>query len=85
MLRLLRRRCELKHERESIGSKQVRAFGGWEQLGPSSVDRRDLGTKLTLMTRRNGVPLGSTAAGKTRGDPRGTLPIIKNEFPQVGG
>ena len=85
MLRLLRCDGELEHETAMIDSTQVRAFGGGDQTGPSPVDRRKLGTKYTLMTDRNGVPLAITIAGANRSDQREILPIIENEYPHVGG
>ena len=58
----------LNHEKQLhlgtavIDSTQVRAFGGGDATGPSPVDRRKKGTKLTLLVDRDGVPLVIRAA-----------------------
>jgi transposase len=85
MLRLLRRDGQLEHETAIIDSTQVRAFGGGVKTGPSPVDRRKRGTKYTLMTDRNGVPLAIRIEGANRSDQREILPMIEEEFPHVGG
>lgn len=85
LLRLLRRDGKLEHDTAIIDSAQVRAFGGGDQTGPSPVDRRKPGTKYTLMVDRNGVPLAVRLAGANRSDQREILPIIQEEFPEVGG
>jgi len=85
MLRLLRRDGKLQHETVVIDSAQVRAFGGGDQTGPSPVDRRKPGTKYTLMVDRNGGPLAIRLAGANRSDQREILPIVQEQFPEVGG
>lgn len=85
LLRLLRRDGKLENDTAIIDSAQVRAFGGGDQTGPSPVDRRKPGTKYTLMVDRNGVPLAVRIAGANRSDQREILPIIEEEFPEVGG
>ena len=75
----------MEHDTAIIDSAQVRAFGGGDQTGPSPVDRRKPGTKFTLMVDRNGVPLAVRIAGANRSDQREILPIIQEEFPEVGG
>ena len=84
-LRLLHRDGELDHDTAIIDSVQVRAVGGGEETGPSPVDRRKPGTKYTLMVDRNGVPLAIRLAGANRSDQQEILPIIKEDFPEVGG
>lgn len=85
MLRLVRRDGELEHDTAIIDSTQVRAFGGGDRTGPSPVNRRKSGTKYTLMTDRNGVPLAVRIDGANRSDQREILPIIEEEFPHVSG
>lgn len=85
VLRLLRRDGNLEHQTVIIDSTQVRAFGGGDQTGPSPVDRRKPGTKMTLMTDRNGVPLAVRIRGANRSDQREILPIVEEGFPHVGG
>jgi len=85
LLRLLRRDGKLEQDTAIIDSAQVRAFGGGDQTGPNPVDRRKPGTKYTLMVDRNGVPLAVRIAGANRSDHREILPIIQEDFPEVGG
>lgn len=85
MVRLLRRDGKLEHETAVIDSTHVRAFDGGEKTGPSPVDRRKPGTKYTLMTDRNGVPLAVQIEGGNRSDQREILPMIEDEFPHVSG
>lgn len=85
LLRLLRRDGKLEHDTAIIDSTHVRAFGGGDKTGPSPVDRRKPGTKYTLMTDRNGVPLAVRVKGGNRSDQREILPMIEEEFPHVGG
>jgi len=85
LLRLLRQDGKLEHDTAIIDSAQVRAFGGGDLTGPSPVDRRKPGTKYTLMVDRNGVPLAVRIAGANRSDQREILPIVQEEFPEVGG
>lgn len=49
------------------GSCQKAPCGG-EGTGPSPVDRAKLGWKWSILTDRNGVPIGWTAAGANRND-----------------
>jgi transposase len=84
-LRLLRRDGELEHDTAIIDSTHVRAFGGGDKTGPSPVDRRKPGTKYTLMVDRNGVPLAIRLAGANRSDQQEILPLVEEEFPEVGG
>ena len=84
LLSLLRKEHELNLETVVIDSTQVRAFGGGEATGPSPVDRRKKGTKLTLMVDRNGVPLVIRAAPANRSDHQEILPTVVS-FPTVPG
>ena len=57
LLALLNQRGRLGAGIVLIDSTHVRAFGGGDRSGPSPVDRRKPGTKLTLLTDRRGTPL----------------------------
>lgn len=84
LLELLRRAGELEHETAIIDGVLVRAFGGGEATGPSPVDRRKSGSKHTVMTDRNGVPLAILTAGANASDHTQIFPILL-DFPRVGG
>jgi transposase len=85
LLRLLRQADKLDTGLVVIDSVYVRAFGGGENTGPSPVDRRKLGTKHTLLVRRQGVPLAIRTAGANVSDHRQILPTVVLDFPHVGG
>ncbi len=80
----------LNHEKQLhlgtavIDSTQVRAFGGGDATGPSPVDRRKKGTKLTLLVDRDGVPLVIRAAPANSSDHCEILPAVV-DFPEIGG
>jgi len=84
LLTMLRARGALDTATVIIDSTHVRAFGGGEKTGPSPVDRRKKGTKLTLLTDRHGVPLVIQTASANTSDHRQILSTV-NQFPQVGG
>ena len=83
-LTLLNREKELHLEAEIIDTTQVRAFGGGEATGPSPVDRRKKGTKLTLVVDRKGVPLVIRAVAANRSDHLEILPAVTS-VPAIGG
>ena len=85
ILKDLREDHMLEHDITIIDSVQIRAFGGGEETGPSPVDRRKPGSKITLMTDLTDIPLAVTLAGSNRRDHREILPIVRDEFPKVGG
>lgn len=85
MLRLLRRDGKLEHETAIVDGVLVRAHGGGQATGPSPVDRRKKGTKYTVMVDKNGIPLGIRIAGANVSDQRQVLPLVVNQFPDVGG
>jgi len=84
LLRLLRQADKLEPDVAIIDSVYVRAFGGGEQTGPSPVDRRKKGSKLTLLVDRHGVPLAIRTAGANRSDHTQIIPLVL-DFPAVGG
>ncbi|MFO1005134.1 MAG: transposase [Planctomycetaceae bacterium] len=67
-----------------IDSTHVRAFGGGDRSGPSPVDRRKLGTKLTLLTDLRGTPLVLRSAPAHFSDHREILPTVA-AYPAIGG
>ena len=67
-----------------IDSFQIRAVGGGEQTGPSPVDRRKKGSKLSLMVDRHGVPLAIRTAGANASDHQQIIPLVL-AFPKVKG
>jgi transposase len=84
LLSMLNHEQQLDLETAIIDSTQVRAFGGGEETGPSPVDRRKKGTKLTLLVDRGGVPLVIRAAPANTSDHEEILPTV-TDFPQIGG
>lgn len=74
----------LEEETVVIDSTHVRAYGGGDETGPSPVDRRKIGSKLTLLTDKNGVPLTMNVAGANVSDHRLLLKTI-SDFPRIGG
>jgi transposase len=84
LLRLLREAGKLDLDLVVVDSVIVRAFGGGEQTGPSPVDRRNSGTKHTLLVSDTGVPLAIRTAGANARDHTQIIPL-GIEFPRVGG
>lgn len=85
MLRLLRRDGELEHETAVVDSVIVRARGGGDQTGPSPVDRGKPGTKYTPVVDANGAALGIRVTGANASDQKQMVPLIREEFPEIGG
>lgn len=84
LLRLLREAGKLDPALAVVDSVYVRAFGGGAATGPSPVDRRKKGSKITLLVDRHGVPLAVRTAGANASDHTQVIPIVL-DFPQVGG
>ena len=84
LLSLLRQRGCLSGSVVLIDSTHVRAFGGGDRSGPSPVDRRKLGTKLTLLTDLRGTPLVLRSAPAHFSDHREILPTVA-AYPSIGG
>lgn len=85
LLRLLRRDGELEYRTAVIDGVLVRAHGGGEATGPSPVDRGKPGTKYSLMVDGNGAALGVRVTGANASDHHQILPLVREEFAQVGG
>lgn len=68
LLTELNRRKALNTEIVIVDSSQIRAFGGGEETGPSPVDRRKKGTKLTLVADPGGAPMVLRAASANTSD-----------------
>ena len=84
LLALLRQRGCLSGRVVLIDSTHVRAFGGGDRSGPSPVDRRKPGTKLTLLTDRRGTPLVLRSAPAHSSDHHEILPTVA-AYPSIGG
>jgi transposase len=84
LLRMLREAGKLDTSLAVIDSVIVRAFGGGQMTGPSPVDRRKPGTKLTVLVSRTGVPLVTRTAGANASDHTQLLPVVM-KFPRVKG
>jgi transposase len=84
LLGLLKRAGKLDPDTVIVGGVTVRAFGGGEATGPSPVDRREWGTKHTVMVDRHGVPLAARTAGANASDHKQILPVVL-AFPKVKG
>jgi transposase len=80
----LRRKNELPLETVMIDSVQVRAFGGGDRSGPSPVDRRKPGTKLTVLVDARGTPLVMQSAAANVSDHCQILSTVVS-FPAIGG
>ncbi|MFO1006400.1 MAG: IS5 family transposase [Planctomycetaceae bacterium] len=83
LLSRLRQRGCLSGSVVLIDSTHVRAFGGGDRSGPSPVDRRKLGTKLTLLTDLRGTPLVLRSAPAHFSDHREILPTVA-AYPAIG-
>ena len=84
LLALLRQRGCLSGRVVLIDSTHVRAFGGGDRSGPSPVDRRKPGTKLTLLTDLRGTPLVLRSAPANSSDHQEILPTVA-AYPSIGG
>jgi transposase len=84
LLVLLRKADKLDTGTAVVDGVIVRAFGGGEDTGPSPVDRRKPGTKLTLLVDKGGVPLVMRNAKANASDQTQILPVVV-DFPKVGG
>ena len=84
LLTAMKQAGQLPQSLAIVDSVIVRAHGGGEKTGPSPVDRRKPGTKLTLMVDRDGAPLAIRVAGANASDHTQLLPTVL-DFPKVGG
>jgi hypothetical protein len=84
LLRLLREADKLGTDLVVIDDVYVRAFGGGEETGPRTVERRKPGTKHTLMVSRSEVPQAIRTAGANASDHTQIIPLVL-DFPRVGG
>jgi transposase len=85
LLTWLQRDQGLEHQTVIIDSGQVRAMGAGENTGPSPVDRAKPGTKYTIMVDAQGIPLAASVAGSNASDKKQLLPIVQEQFPEIGG
>jgi transposase len=65
-------------------SSHIRAKGGDDQVGPSSVDRGRPGSKHHLVTDATGIPLAVRVTGANRNDVTQLLPLIEQIPPARG-
>lgn len=84
LLALLNQRGRLGAGIVLIDSTHVRAFGGGDRSGPSPVDRRKPGTKLTLLTDLRGTPLVLRSSPANSSDHQEILPTVA-AYPSIGG
>jgi transposase len=84
LLRLLRQAGKLDPDLVIVDAVLVRAFGGGESTGPSPVDRREKGSKHTLLVDKHGVPLAIRTAGANVSDHRQIIPLVVS-YPPVPG
>jgi hypothetical protein len=84
VLTLLRKAGIPEAELAIVDSVMVRAFGSGEATGPSPDDRRQLGTRHTLVVDGNGVPLAIHTAPANASDHGQILPAVA-DFPRVPG
>ena len=85
VLRLLRRDGDLENDTAIIDAVLVRAQGAGEKSGPSPVDRGKPGRKYTFAVNRQGIPFAVRTVGANRNDKTQLLPIIKEDYPAIGG
>ena len=84
LLRLLNAAGKLDPDTAVVDGVIVRAFGGGEATGPSPVDRRKPGTKLTLLVDGKGAPMVLHNAKANASDQTEIIPLVL-DFPKVGG
>ena len=74
-----------KPREETVGldGMTVQTLGGRKATGPSSIGRKEPGTKHTLLVCQTGVTLAIHEAGPNARDHRQILPVVC-ERPQVG-
>jgi transposase len=84
LVRLLRQAGKLDPDLFIVDAILVRAFGGGELTGPSPVDRRNKGSKHTLLIDRHGVPLALHTAPANASDDKQIIPLVL-DFTKVTG
>jgi transposase len=84
LLRMLRHADKLDPDLVIDNSVLVRAFGGSQARGPSTLDRGKKGSKHTLLVDRQGEPLVIRTAGANESDHHQIVPIVL-DFPKVRG
>ncbi|KAF2779572.1 transposase DDE domain protein [Streptomyces sp. OM5714] len=70
-------RGELDWSRCTIDSVSLRAAKGGPLTGPNPTDRGKLGSKIHLITDRNGLPLSLGASGANMHDSQGLKPLVR--------
>lgn len=84
LLSHLRARKPIDFARFLIDTSHVRAVGGGAQTGPSPVDRRKLGSKISLLTDAQGVPIVVNVIPANRNDTQETIPLL-DQVPPIAG
>jgi transposase len=84
LLSRLRSCKKIDFSRFLIDTSHVRAVGGGMQTGPSPVDRRKLGSKISLITDAHGVPIVVGVIPANRNDNLETIPMI-DRVPPIAG
>jgi transposase len=80
----LRWHKKIDFSRFLIDTSHVRAVGGGAQTGPSPVDRRKLGSKISVLTDARGVPVVVRVIPANRNDTQETIPMI-DWVPPIAG
>ncbi|MFJ3971217.1 IS5 family transposase [Streptomyces parvus] len=70
-------RGELDRSRCAIDSVSLRAAKGGPLTGPNPTDRGKLGSKIHLITDRNGLPLSLGISGANMHDSQGLKPLVR--------
>lgn len=70
-------RGELDRSRCAIDSVSLRAAKGGALTGPNPTDRGKLGSKIHLITDRNGLPLSLGISGANMHDSQGLEPLVR--------
>ncbi|MFD4793229.1 IS5 family transposase [Streptomyces anulatus] len=70
-------RGELDWSRCAIDSVSLRAAKGGPLTGPNPTDRGKLGSKIHLITDRNGLPLSLGISGANMHDSQGLEPLVR--------
>jgi transposase len=84
LLSRLRFAKKIDFSRFLIDTSHVRAVGGGMQTGPSPVDRRKLGSKISLITDARGVPIVLGVIPANRNDTQETILMI-DRVPPIAG
>jgi transposase len=84
LLSRLRGHQQIDFSRFLIDTSHVRAVGGGAQTGPSPVDRRKLGSKISLITDAQGVPVVVGVIPANRNDTQETIRMIDRVPPMAG-